>query len=131
MDARPLLLILVLCASSCAAASGPFKETHIEGYARYSGELLIFDSREPPPDDLTDRPRCLSAVPSKDFAKDLRNFDHKHIIAAGYLIAYDQLPNEGGVRGLISPRKSANGFIVSNFCRGKSILVLQSVRILP
>lgn len=127
---RMLVVSPVFFAAACAFGMNPATVTHVDGYAVYARELMIFNSPNPPPDDLTDRPRCLSAVPSKQFNGNLKMLDHKRVIVTGFLVPYESLPNEGGTRGAILPRKIADGFIVSNWCRSHEILLLQSVKVI-
>lgn len=123
---RNVMVLAVLILFGCASTAGA-TNSHVEGFARYAGELLIFDSPNPPPDDLTNNPRCISAVPSKSFHDDLRKFDKRHVLVVGHFVNYDQLQNEGGARGQILPRKVVDGFVVSNFCRNPKVLVIDSV----
>lgn len=126
---RLLIATSILFLVGCTHVALEPTETTVRGYLRYAGEFMIFSSPNPPPDDLTNRPRCLSGVPAGDLRVDLKQFDGKLVFVKGRIVPYKSLPDEGGVRGAILPRKIADGAIVANYCRSLDVLIASSIEV--
>ncbi len=133
MYAIVLALILALASSACTPLpSISFSESlesksqvQLTGWARVHGELMLYPTRAS--FESHDRyPNCISGRFSVEGPEDLDEYDGKRVTVRGTLYDYDSLPNDDAP---LLQRKLINGLTIPNFCFGKRVLLLSSIKI--
>lgn len=139
MCSRALLFgfIFATSLSSCAADSDTdmghisnHPPVTLTGRLEYAGEIMIHGDGGVPLYGHSSR-GCISGVFRNHERRNYQSYHGKIAEVQGTLYNFTELPNEGGVRAYILPRKVLGGTIIINSCFGEKVMLISSIRILP
>ena len=107
-------------------ALGEFQEgksIQLEAYAKYSGELLLFDSRKVANLGLV-YPYCISANSLTATDAEKREFDHKQVQVSGTLMRFEPIKPTSTI---IQTLAVIDGMTFGNWCFGPYVLKIDSI----
>jgi hypothetical protein len=129
-------LVLILSMQACAApVVSPTFEAKVQstglvdlsGWARVHGEMMLYPSKEANlAHDLY--PRCISGNLGRSAKNSLRMYDGKWVRISGILYDYEYLPTDE--ENPLFKYKLLDGVTIPNYCLGKKVIFLRSVRII-
>jgi hypothetical protein len=100
----------------------------LRGWAVVHGEIMLYSDRSSMLQQLR-FPYCISAVFTDQYERDFSEFDGEKVVVTGVLYDFWTLPDESGPRAEILPRRALNGVVVSNWCYGDNVLLLNSIEL--
>jgi hypothetical protein len=107
-------------------ALGEFREgksIQLDAYAKYSGELLLFDSKETADLGLV-YPYCISANSPSATETEKREYDHKRVRVSGTLARYERAKPE---LNTIQTLAVIEGMVFGNWCYGPYVLKIDKI----
>jgi len=128
--AIPACAALLSCASPPASGDLDFAERisqtgriEVTGWLRVRGEALIYSDQN----HMRARshyPYCVSGVLEHHDPSMISQYDNQPVTVIGELFSYDLLPDEDSP---LIPRKTLRGSVVSNFCNGKNVILIEFI----
>lgn len=100
-------------------------EVRLEGWLALRGEVMLYSNKSAM-QEARRYPECISGVLEERVQDDPTSWVGKKVVITGLLYNYESLEREA--RQVI-PRRVLDGSIVSNYCFGKKVLLIRSIRL--
>jgi hypothetical protein len=95
----------------------------LTGWLDTRGELRLFSSRNAMEEDA-EYPQCVSGVSQNHSSKKFVRFSKRHVRVRASVWDFDTLPNEADYE---LARKVLGNSIITNWCRGPKVLLIENV----
>lgn len=103
------------------------EEVSLSGWMRVRGEVMLYTDEHA----MRERaryPECISGVFSEPTTYTIRHLEGQHVEVTGVVYRYQDLPRENTP---VIPRKVLGNSIISNFCFGDWVILVERVEAIP